>query len=373
VRIADKMNYDQVTSNLGKNRAEMSDLQNQAATMKRVTKPSDDPLAATRVLQTRTEIGAGKQFLKSIAQAKNFLEFSDSSLGELADLLMRAKELAINQSSDASASEETRRVAGTEVSQLFSQAVQIGNRKQGDRFLFGGFKTTKPPFTNEGEYRGDSGEMKITINKEAKVAMNMPGDRIFLGQSIKVPHVAGPPESDREDFDLRSTEEDQGRLGRGPASLTERTLAHEIVHTATDVIKESLKKNDVDAPPPADPNIAEPWKQKGANVFKVLRNLEISLKANDKGGVQDSLDRLDEALSQVVIARSELGSRSATLSSTTDSLQKGQIDAKTLASNLEDADTFQLVSDINQTESTLKASLATSGKLIQPSLLDFLK
>ena len=373
MRIADKMNYDQVTANLGKNRAEMSDLQNQAATMKRVTKPSDDPLAATRVLQTRTEIGSGKQFLKSIAQAKNFLEYSDSSLGELADLLMRAKELAINQSSDASASAETRKVAGTEIRNLFSQAVQIGNRKQGDRFLFGGFKTTKPPFDPDGKYRGDSGEMKITINKEAKVAMNMPGDRIFLGHSVKVPRVSGPPESNSEDFDIRSNDEDLSRFGRGPASITERTVGREIVRTASDLIEDSLKKNDIDLSPPTDVNLGDEWQQKGTNVFKVLGALEISLKANDKGGVQESLDRLDEALSQVVIARSELGSRSATLSSANDSLQKGQIDAKTLSSNLEDADTFQLVSDINQTESTLKASLATSGKLIQPSLLDFLK
>lgn len=361
MRIADKMNYDQVNTNLGKNRAEMSDLQNQAATMKRVTKPSDDPLAATRVLQTRTEIGSGKQFLKSIAQAKNFLEYSDQSLGELADVLMRAKELAINQSSDASSSEETRRVAGTEVAQLFSQAIQIGNRKQGDRFLFGGFKTTKAPFDPDGQYRGDSGEMKITINKEAKVAMNMPGDRIFLGQSIKVPHVAGPSDSEGD------------AQARGPASLTERTLAREVEHAAKDLIEDSLKKNDVLPVPSEEPNVGDSWRSKGTNIFKVLRDFEVSLKANDKGGIQDSLDRLDEALSQVVIARSELGSRTATLSSTTESLQKGQIDAKTLASNLEDADTFQLVSDINQTESTLKASLATSGKLIQPSLLDFLK
>jgi flagellar hook-associated protein 3 FlgL len=215
--------------------------------------------------------------------------------------------------------------------------------------------------------------MKITINKEAKVAMNMPGDRIFLGHTVKPPHVAGPPDPNREDFDIRSTDEDQSRHGRGPASMAERTIAREIVRTATDMIEENLKKNDIDLPLPPDLNLGDQWRQKGTNVFKVLNDLEISLKANDKGGVQESLDRLDEALSQVVTARAELGSRSATLNSASDSLQKGQIDAKTLASNLEDADTFQLVSDINQTESTLKASLATSGKLIQPSLLDFLK
>lgn len=362
MRIADKMGLDQVNANLGKNRSDMADLQNQAASQKRVTKPSDDPLAATRVLQTRTEIGAGKQFLKSIAQAKNFLEYSDQSLGELSEVLMRAKELAINQSSDASASEETRKVASTEIRNLFAQAVQVGNRKQGDRFLFGGFKTTKPPFDAEGNYRGDSGEMKITINKEAKVAMNMPGDRIFLGKSEAVPHRMGPPTTNREDFDPRSSEEDSV-VARGPASLAMRTLTGSNIDL-------NLKSNDVPKPetPPVDDEMP-----KGTDVFKVLRDLEISLKANDKSGVQESLDRLDEALSQVVTTRAELGSRASTLTSATDSLQKGQIDAKTLASSLEDVDTFELVSDINKTESTLKASLATSGKLIQPSLLDFLK
>ena len=49
MRIADKMQFSQINQNVQKNRAEMSDLQNQAATQKRITKPSDDPLAASRV------------------------------------------------------------------------------------------------------------------------------------------------------------------------------------------------------------------------------------------------------------------------------------------------------------------------------------
>ena len=40
MRIADKMAFEQVNSNIGKNRGHMSELQNQAATQKRVTKPS---------------------------------------------------------------------------------------------------------------------------------------------------------------------------------------------------------------------------------------------------------------------------------------------------------------------------------------------
>ena len=142
MRIADKMAYNQTTSNLQKNRSEMSDLQNQAATQKRINKPSDDPTASARVLAARTEQRGSEQFIKNINIARSFLEFSDQSLGELSETLMRAKELAISQANDAGASEETRKVTASEIEQAYNQAVQVGNRKLGERFIFGGYRTT---------------------------------------------------------------------------------------------------------------------------------------------------------------------------------------------------------------------------------------
>jgi flagellar hook-associated protein 3 FlgL len=382
VRIADKMGFDQVKNNLSKNRSDMADLQNQAATQKRVTKPSDDPLAATRVLAARTEIAGGQQYLKSVNQAKTFLEYSDQSLGELSDILVRAKELAISQSNDASASKHTREVVASEIEQLHSQAVQVGNRKIGDRFLFAGFRTTRAPFDANGVYHGDNGEMQVTINKEAKVAMNLPGNRVFLGQGLSVNSVGASNGQNKKapmdigpDSDPLHSSTSGGAQMRGPASSVGSPLP---------AFVPAESKADDAAVPPSDPNntavtaegagpdIGATWRT-GTNVFTTLQRLENAMRTNDKEAIQDSLDTLDSAIAQVVLARSQLGSRVSTLNSVTDTLQKGQVDAKGLASSLEDADTFELVSDINKTESTLKAALATSGKLIQPSLLDFLK
>ena len=106
MRIADKMQIEQVKGNISKNRSQMSELQNQAATQKRVTKPSDDPLASSRVLTNRIDLQGNRQFLKNLNYAKSFLEFTDQSLGDLSEILMRAKELALSQSNDGSANEE---------------------------------------------------------------------------------------------------------------------------------------------------------------------------------------------------------------------------------------------------------------------------
>ncbi|MCM2281609.1 MAG: flagellar hook-associated protein FlgL [Bdellovibrionaceae bacterium] len=371
MRIADKMNYEQVKHNLSKNRTEMADLQNQAATQKRVNKPSDDPVAATRVLAARTDIASGQQFIKNINMAKSFLEYSEQSLGELADALVRAKELAINQANDASANAKSREVVATEVEQIFNQTIQVGNRKLGDRFLFGGFRTTRPPFDPNGAYAGDNGEMKVSINKEALIAMNIPGSEVFLGSDVNVSSSDLSAEGD----DIQGARAD-GRVPvpnlapavnrdgtpvgiRGPASADAASGSGDGVSEGGEALDTS--------------NLSSTWQTKGVNVFRILKDLETGLRTNDKGTVQDSLDTLDEAIAQVVLARSKLGSRVMTLNSTLESLQKGQVDAKTMASSLEDTDTFELVSDLNKTESTLKASLATSGKLIQPSLLDFLR
>ena len=353
MRIADKMGYDQVTSNLAKNRSDMSDLQNQAATQKRVTKPSDDPLAATRVLQTRTEISGGQQYLKSIAQAKAFIEYSEQSLGDMSEVLVRAKELAIASANDASTNSNSRAATAAEIDQLYQQAIQVGNRKLADRFLFGGFRTTQAPFDYEANYRGDTGEIQISIQKEGSLALNVPGSRVFLGRDDKAPATAGSgpsplvPES--------SSESDV----RGPASLPGTSA--------------SLKIPDGQRPSEINSQAPSAKPKVGLNIFQVLRDLSTGLKADDKEAIQESLDKIDGAVEQVILERAKLGARASTLNSATESLQKEQVDTKALKSSLEDADTFELVSDLNKTENTLKASLQTSGKLIQPSLLDFLR
>lgn len=357
MRIADKMAYGQVKSNLSRNRSDLAELQVQASTHKRVNRPSDDPLATTRVLAQRSEIQGNDQYLRNINSARSFLEFGDQSLGELTEVLQRAKELAISQANDPSTNDVSRRVVAAEIEQLFQQSVQIGNRKLADRFLFGGYKTTKAPFEDDGTYRGDDGEILIQVNKEAFLASNIPGSKVFLGEGLSPDGVVRPsmtqPRTSEElaqrNEQARQQEEQQKANAevslRGPASQGDASFQG------------------------ADSSVG----QDGKNIFRVLKALEIGLKTNDKSTVQDSLDDIDAALAQVILARSQLGARVMVLNSSMESLQRTNIDSKSVASQLEDADIFSTVSDINKTENSLKATLATSGKLIQPSLLDFLR
>lgn len=360
MRIADKMQYNQVQKNISKNRTDMSDLQNQAATQRRINKPSDDPLATTRVLASRTEEKTNAQFVKNIHQAKSFLEFTDQSLNEMTELLVRAKELAISQSNDASANAQSRQMTAKEIEQIYSQGIQIANRKLGERYIFSGFKTQTKPFEISGEYAGDDGDLKIQTQKDQFLAINLPGSRVFMGKGLEKEGLVRPgqvtPQSIqdldsvllKEDESQKVQEEDQESkiLIRGPASFGNTASMGDTDPTNQDA---------------------------GVNVFQVLKGLEISLKTNDKAGIQSSMDLLDQTISQIVLGRSDVGSRVMAINGSMDSLQKAIVDNKIVASQLEDSDVFKLVSDINKADTALKATLDTSGKMIQPSLLDFLR
>jgi flagellar hook-associated protein 3 FlgL len=350
MRVADKMNHAQVVGNLQKNRSDLAKFQNQAALQKRITKPSDDPLGAARILEARTEMQGFNQFEKNIVSTKGFVEFSETSLGEVGELLIRAKELAVQQASDGAAGPETRKMVAMEMKQIFGQLVNIGNRKMGDRYLFGGYKTTKAPFDMQGNYYGDDAEIEIPIDKDAKMVMNIPGSRVFLGKRINDP-LTTTKEIDPSLKEDNSPVTPPPEL-RGPAS--EDDLAAALVD---------------------DPTINDEgyWGPRSVNIFSTVRALEIGLQTNDKAVIQNSLDFLDDALSQINLARAELGSRVSVLNTGLDTIQKLQVDSKILESNIEDVDMYELVNNLNKTQNQLEASMQTSGKMIQNSLLNFLR
>lgn len=365
MRVSDRMSFDQVNRNIQKNRSEMSELQTQAATQKRINKPSDDPVAAARLLGTRTEDRGNAQFLKNITAARSFLEYTDLSMGEMSEMLLRMKELAIQQANDAGASAETRNVVAEEVAQSFAAAVQIGNRKLGERFVFGGFQTTQSPFSNSGDYQGDDGDINVLINKDASIAMNMPGNRVFLGQGISEDGIIRPrtqPPTDKDQlqqFQKNEIEREQSIQESDQEPVRLRAPASSNAEYSGRIKTETQSR--------ALPN------QQGTNVLGTIKQFEIALRTNDKEGIQEAIDNIDKAISQVIHGRAQVGSRIQVLNQGQEALQKAVVDNKAVGSQLEDADVFQVMSDIARTDSTLKASLETSSKLVQPSLLDFLR
>ncbi len=327
MRVTDNTNFETVRESIRRSKERMENLQTQSATLRKLNAPSDDPVGAAKVLEIRTDKVNNEQFGVNAKLAETFLNNSDHAIGELVELVNRAKEIAISQSSAASSTPESRQGVAEEVNQLFQQAVAAANRKIGGRYLFGGFQTQKPPIDPNGKYVGDDGQMMIETSKGVFVAMNLSGAEVFNSR----------PE----------TASDQG----GPESQ-QRTLASE--------------KND-------DPSSSRQTGPENVNVFDEIQNLRIGLLTGDLDSIRNTLDGLDQIHGSLVSARAKVGSRMQGLQTSTQALERHNITNAQLSSALEDADMAQVVSDLAKEETVLRSSLSSAHKLISPTLMDFLK
>lgn len=110
----------------------------------RLRKMSDDPTAANEVVRTTSSMRALTQFQRNADLGAARASSEESTLDQLTNALTRASELAVSQGS-ATANAQTRLVVKAEVDQLLAFAVNLGNSKFGDEYLFGGTRGGEPP------------------------------------------------------------------------------------------------------------------------------------------------------------------------------------------------------------------------------------
>ena len=91
-----------------------------------------------------------------------------------------------------------------EVHQLSLQAISISNKRLGNRYIFGGYKTQTKPFDENGKYHGDDGKVKLEVNKDFFLPINMNGKEVFFHSNksnIKSLNVIPTPQQSPELID----------------------------------------------------------------------------------------------------------------------------------------------------------------------------
>jgi flagellar hook-associated protein 3 FlgL len=324
MRVTQNSNFDTLRDSMNLSKGRMEKLQTQASTLKKLNTPSDDPVGSSKILEVRTDKVNNEQFIMNAKLAEANLNNTDHAIAEIADLVTRAKEIAIGQASGASSNDDTRLGIAEEVGQLFQQAVVAANRRIGDRYIFGGFKTDRPPVDPDGRYQGDDGQMMVEIGRDVFLSANLPGYQVFNTH----------PQSSS----------DQRSIELGP----QRKLASE----------------GGDGVPQTEQNI---------NVFNELQGLRISLLTGDLEGIRAKLDTLDQLHAHLLANRAKVGSRVRGLASTQEALDRHNITHAQLTTHLEDADMSQVMNDLAKEETVFRTVMQSGKRLIQPTLMDFLK
>jgi flagellar hook-associated protein 3 FlgL len=341
-RVSEQSSIHAVKYAVGNTKARLEDLQIKGSSLKRIQRPSDDPIGNIELLAIRSQKVDSKQYLRNANYAKTLLSFTENSLTDLTDIVAKAKEIAIGQSSDLF-NPDVRKSISKEVHQLRLQAISISNKRLGNRYIFGGYKTQTKPFDENGKYHGDDGKVKLEVNKDFFLPINMNGKEVFFHSNksnIKSLNVIPTPQQSPELIDQpieRPSNQPQPEAQRGLASV----------------------KN--------------PRSQTAVNLFDDLQSLENALLTDNPDVIQNLLESLDKSHNRFVTLRTEVGALTNSIANAENTIENSTLLNEAYKSKIEDADVAELFSDISKQQNVLKATYKSSGILLNQSLLDFVR
>ncbi|TYR80123.1 flagellar hook-associated protein FlgL [Priestia megaterium] len=268
-------------------------LHNQLSTGKKITRPSDDPVVATKGMAYRSNLSEIDQYKRNLTEAYSWFDNSEAGIEQVNSILNRTKELVI-QGMNGTYEGEDREAIARELEQLKLDFVQVANTQVAGRYIFNGVNVGEPPVVQNGDgsitAAVNTDPFSIEVSKGTHLRVNIHSEKIF-GQ---------------EAFDLMND------------------------------VQESFETNDVAS----------------------LKQLSV---------------QINDALSTLSAERSELGARNNRLELVENRISSQEITANRMLSENEDADIEEVITELTIQESVHRASLAVGAKLIQPTLLDFLR
>lgn len=196
--------YERATRQIGTLRGRAEDLQKQIGTGERLERSSDDPVAAARLRTLARSERIAEVDLRNSQLAEADLSLTDQTLSSVADLIIRARELAVQGTSSALSGEQQAAIA-VEISGIRDNILLLANsRNISGHALFGG-QASGAAYTD-----GPGGAAYVGTT-------SIDAAQIGEGQTV-IPGILGP---DVFDFDDNGTPSNLfAALGTLAAALT---------------------------------------------------------------------------------------------------------------------------------------------------------
>ena len=141
MRITNAMMINNSLTNIAANKAQMSILDTQLSTLKKISRPSEDPIIAIRALRLRSSLSEVTQYLdKNIPDANSWLSVTQGSLEETNTIVSDLYKYCNQGSTDTFATSERATIADS-LTNLKAAFYSQGNVDYAGRYVFTGFKT----------------------------------------------------------------------------------------------------------------------------------------------------------------------------------------------------------------------------------------
>jgi len=407
MRISTGQLYERSIQAVLNNQADLSNIQQQLSSGKKLLRPSDDPVGAAQVIRLTEDIELIAQYKKNSNLLVNSLEQEETVLSSVNTAIDRARVLMI-QSGNGIVGTEDRKAIAIEISQIRDQIFDLMNSRNPEgEYIFAGFQSGSPAFSfnpsavgDKYNFEGDAGENKIQVSETVSLQVNNSGRNVFedvlarlkstisgtVGATNVSLNVQGQSAFDRfyeSNYDaitpannefqisiLSATQAQITNLGTGAvldtvdfisgSALLYKGLEFSITGTPGDTVNFQLET-------PQKKNIAETL-----NDFVNALNNENIADGDFDEALADVLTGVDNSLVKVANTISRIGGRRNTADSVLASNLDLEISNKTARSNIEEVDYAEAVSELSRQETALQAAQATFSRVTGTSLFDYI-
>ena len=400
MRVSTSWMQQQSVGSMMDRQSDLSDINTQLSTGKRINQPSDDPVGAARALDLTHVTADTAQYQRNITSANARLGLEDQTLSNVTNVLGRVRTLLL-QAANGTQTDETRGDIAAEMVQLRQQLLGQANSKDGQgEYIFAGNRTGTEPFASQNgvTYVGDDGQRMVAAGPGLQVATGDPGSAVFAN----IPTGNGT-------FAISAAAANSGSAVAGASSVSDPHAnpsawdggSYSIVFTAADAYEVRDGGGAVLDSGSYDPAVGGSVSFRGAqvafsgtpaagdsfalgasstqDVFTTLDKIIGTLQQPNGGGADTQNDintqfaNLDQAINTITRTRGAVGARMNALDQQSGLNDDLTLQYKSALSDVQSVNYYDAISQLGAQTTALQAAQQTYTKIQGSKLFDYLR
>jgi flagellar hook-associated protein 3 FlgL len=408
MRVTTNLIFDKNLRAINSSQGQLSDIQTQLSTGKKLLRPSDDPVGASQVIRLTEEINKIEQYKRNNDLVTNALELQDTTLGSINDAVNRARRLTV-QSGNGILADADKQAIGAEIEQLRNQVIDLMNTQNASgEYIFSGYQASSQAFEfiptsadNHIKFVGDDGTNLIQLSDSVTVQSTTSGKTLFedvrsrlnfslsglsAGATIDESEIKNQGTFDRfhnANFDPVVAANNQYRFDIVSANEVQ------VSNVGTGVVIDTLPFQSggtlafngaelTIAGAPGDSFQLDLNRPQKTNLAETLHNLYLALNDTSLNQQQfssiidDTLVGIDNGLSKMARENSSVGARLNIAESVKGSQLDAEIANRQARSSIEDVDYAYASSEFAKQETALEAAFASFPRVANLSLFNYI-
>jgi flagellar hook-associated protein 3 FlgL len=184
MKISTHLLFDRGSAQMSNVQTQLTQSQAQLAQGKQIINASDAPNQAATIQRLKSILNKQDSYQSSLDTIKARLQGEDTTLKSVDDLLVRAKEVAVQGANDTLSAAD-RKALGTEMQAIRDQLLSLANTKDSNgNYLFSGSRVKQPAFVETANgspvYMGDQTRMNVRVGDQRSIPINRTGTDAFV-------------------------------------------------------------------------------------------------------------------------------------------------------------------------------------------------